>query len=271
MVFADRGRDGSFPAKPNLSVFRLEMEQAPLFVGCCGWTEAQARYVQDFRTVELQTTFYEPPSITVAQRWRGQAPPEFRFCMKAWQLITHTPASPTYRRLKSALSPTERDLYGSFRPSEQVWLAWQRTKEIAEILRAAVIVFQCPKSFLPTRDNIRNFNAFFQQIDRRHVALAWEPRGDDWSATLVHDLCAENKLLHCVDPFQSSPVYGDSLYWRLHGKSGYRYRYTDEDLTTLEAKLEAHARLPGPNYIFFNNLYSRDDARRFCTGHQFVR
>ncbi len=244
------------------------MEQAPLFVGCCGWTEAQARYVQHFRTVELQSTFYEPPSIPVAKRWRAQAPPKFRFCMKAWQLITHTPASPTYRRLKSALSSTERDLYGSFRSSEQVWLAWQRTKEVAEIVRAEVIVFQCPKSFLPTREHISNLTAFFQRIDRGHCTIAWEPRGDDWSAHLIRDLCAENRLVHCVDPFQSTPVYGDSLYWRLHGKSGYRYRYTDDDLTLLEAKVDAHAHVPGPKYVFFNNIYSKDDAMRFCAKYQ---
>ena len=239
------------------------MEEAPLFVGCCGWTEAQARYVRDFPTIELQTTFYEPPSITVARRWRAEAPPEFRFCMKAWQLITHTPASPTYRRLKSALSPTERDLYGSFRSTEQVWLAWRRTQEIADILRAEVIVFQCPRSFLPTRENIRNLAAFFQNIDRGCRTLAWEPRGDDWSAPLIRDLCAENNLVHCVDPFQSISVCGNSLYWRLHGISGYRYRYTDEDLSALEAKLKAHAQIPGPKYVFFNNIYSKDDAMRF--------
>jgi uncharacterized protein YecE (DUF72 family) len=239
------------------------MKEGPLFVGCCGWSEAQVRYVRDFSTIELQTTFYEPPSDTVARRWRTEAPPEFRFCMKAWQLITHTPASPTYRRLKSALSATERDLYGSFRATEQVWLAWQRTKEIAEILRAEVILFQCPRSFLPTRENIGHLSTFFQEIDRGRCTLAWEPRGDDWSAPLIRDLCAENKLVHCVDPFQSLPVYGDSLYWRLHGKSGYRYRYTDEDLTVLQAKLQLHVRLPGPNYILFNNIYSKDDAMRF--------
>jgi uncharacterized protein YecE (DUF72 family) len=244
------------------------MGKASLFVGCCGWTEAQARYVRDFTTIELQTTFYEPPSIIVAKRWRAEAPSEFRFCMKAWQLITHTPASPTYRRLKSAVSRTERDLYGSFRPTEQVWLAWQRTREVAEILQAEVIVFQCPKSFLPSTENIRNLSAFFQQIERGHHTVAWEPRGDDWSASLVRELCLENEVVHCVDPFQSDPVYGDSLYWRLHGKSGYRYRYTDEDLAILEAKLEAQVQLPGPNYLLFNNIYSKEDAIRFCTKAQ---
>lgn len=99
------------------------------------------------------------------------------FCMKAWQLITHTPVSPTYRRLKSGVGSTERDLYGSFRPTEQAWLAWQRTEEIAAVLQARVIVFQCPRSFLPTGENTRNLSAFFHQIDRRRHILAWEPRG----------------------------------------------------------------------------------------------
>lgn len=239
------------------------MRQAPLFVGCCGWTEAHARYVQHFPAIEIQTTFYQPPSNLVAKRWRAEAPSEFRFCIKAWQLITHTPDSPTYRRLKSGVSSTERDLYGSFRPTEQVWLAWQRTKEVANILQADVIVFQCPRSFLPIPENIRNLATFFEQIDRGPYTLAWEPRGDDWSPALIRDLCAQSNLVHCVDPFQSDPVYGNSLYWRLHGRSGYRYRYTDDDLAVLAAKLERQVQTTGPHYLFFNNVYSKEDASRF--------
>lgn len=239
------------------------MAKAECFVGCCGWTEAQARYIKDFTTIELQTTFYQPPSAAVARRWKSQAPPEFRFCMKAWQLITHTPASPTYRRLKSKVSLKEKDLYGNFCPTEQVWLAWERTSEIAEILDAQVIVFQCPKSFLPTSENRRNLEAFFKQIDRNHRTFAWEPRGEDWHPALIRDLCARNNLLHCVDPFKSSSFYGDALYWRLHGETGYRYRYKDEDLVTLHAKLHAQAHLSGPNYVMFNNIYSKQDAFRF--------
>jgi len=237
--------------------------EARRITGCCGWTEAQARYVADFRAIELQTTFYQPPASAVAARWKALAPPEFHFCMKAWQLITHTPSSPTYRRLKSAVSPQEQDLYGSFRPTEQVWLAWERTREIANILDAHVIVFQCPGSFLPTRENIRNLNTFFHEIDRHGRTLAWEPRADEWRPELVRDLCAQNALIHCVDPFKNDSVFGDGLYWRLHGRAGYRYRYTDEDLAALDAKLSIRAGLPGPNYVMFNNIYSLQDATRF--------
>jgi uncharacterized protein YecE (DUF72 family) len=236
---------------------------AECFVGCCGWSEAQARYFADFRAIELQTTFYQPPANAVAARWKSRAPDGFRFCMKAWQLITHTPSSPTYRKLKSPVGESESDLYGSFRPTEQVALAWERTREIAGILDAHVIVFQCPKSFLPTRENIRNLSAFFRDIKRDDRTLAWEPRGDEWTANLVRGLCAENRLIHCVDPFEADPAHGDSLYWRLHGRGSYRYRYTDQDLAELDEKLRGQSRLRGPNYIMFNNMSSGPDALRF--------
>jgi uncharacterized protein YecE (DUF72 family) len=233
------------------------------FVGCCGWSEAQSRYMMDFPTIELQSTFYQPPALSVARRWKAQAPPDFRFCMKAWQLITHTPSSPTYRRLKSPVSEQEHELYGSFRDTEQVWLAWERTREIAAVLEALVIVFQCPKSFLPTRENLRNLAKFFRVVDRDAHQFAWEPRGDAWKADLVRSICAEHQLIHCVDPFTAEPLYGDGLYWRMHGRGSYRYKYTDEDLAELREMLAAHRHLEGPSYLMFNNMTSKIDALRF--------
>jgi uncharacterized protein YecE (DUF72 family) len=233
-------------------------------VGCCGWTQAQKKYVKTFDAIELQATFYQPPGDAAVGKWNLQAPPAFRFCMKAWQLITHTPASPTYRRLKSGIADSEKDLYGSFRPTEQVALAWQRTREIADIIDARTIVFQCPASFLPTRENIRNLELFFAEIDRGRSVMAWEPRGDDWTAQLVRDICAANRLVHCVDPFVRDSAYGESVYWRLHGRAGYRYRYSDDDLAELNSKLQARSPHAGSDYIMFNNMSSREDALRFC-------
>jgi uncharacterized protein YecE (DUF72 family) len=232
-------------------------------VGCCGWTQAQAKYVKTFDAIELQTAFYQPPRDTVARKWKLQAPPAFRFCMKAWQLITHTPSSPTYRRLKFGIADSERELYGSFRPTEQVTLAWQRTREIADIVDAQAIVFQCPASFLPNRGNIRNLERFFQEIHRGASVLAWEPRGDDWTDEMVRAICAANRLVHCVDPLVRDFTYGNSLYWRLHGRTGYRYQYSDNDLAELNAKLHALSPPARPNYIMFNNMSSREDALRF--------
>ncbi|NIN51751.1 MAG: DUF72 domain-containing protein, partial [Nitrososphaeria archaeon] len=67
-------------------------------VGCCGFPGSRKGYFNDFNLVEIQQTFYKMPRLETAQRWRQEAPNEFEFTLKAWQLITHPPTSPTYRK-----------------------------------------------------------------------------------------------------------------------------------------------------------------------------
>jgi uncharacterized protein YecE (DUF72 family) len=226
-------------------------------VGCCGWTGKQSLYLSHFPAIEIQSTFYDPPAAKVAVRWRELATPDFIFCIKAWQLITHAPSSPTYRRLRSPVAAEDRDRLGSFRDTEQVWQAWKKTVEIAEALRVKVVVFQCPASFQPTPTNLQNFSTFFRKIGPQPYQIAWEPRGS-WPPELVYDLCAEFQLIHCVDPFMDRSVYGERPYWRLHGKKTYSYRYTDDDLQFLNEMLCDRSA-----YIMFNNVSMREDATRF--------
>jgi uncharacterized protein YecE (DUF72 family) len=231
-----------------------------LRVGLCGWNGSQTSYFEAFDCIEIQSTFYDPPALNVVRRWRAAAPSRFQFCIKAWQLITHTASSPTYRRLRVPLAQNERDAVGSFQQTEQVWQAWQRTLHVARALDASVVLFQCPKSFLPTSANLINFSAFFRRANRECFRLAWEPRGEAWTDDVVRDLCAEFDLLHCVDPLKATSVYGDIPYWRLHGRGSYSYRYTDSDLLLLGKML---AERPKPGYLMFNNFSSRTDALRF--------
>lgn len=231
-------------------------------IGCCGWAEGRAQYFDHFPAVELQSTFYDLPTPALAQKWRAAAPQKFQFCIKAWQLITHTPASPTYRRLKSPIAATEHDLLGSFRPTEQVWLAWLRTEQIARALDAQVILFQCPASFGPTAENIRNFRDFFQHVEAGPSRLAWEPRGE-WPPALIRELCAECNLVHCVDPMKSTSVHGSMTYWRMHGRNSYFYTYSDEELAWLRVQAQERLALgQAPMYLFFNNTAMKSDALR---------
>ena len=101
-----------------------ETDNTDLRLGLCGWNGSQRAYFGDFDCIEIQSTFYDPPSLQVAAKWRSAAPPDFQFCIKAWQLITHRAASPTYRRLRSPLPANDREAVGSFRQTEQVWQAW---------------------------------------------------------------------------------------------------------------------------------------------------
>lgn len=229
-----------------------------IWVGCCGFPKARATYYRHFNVVEIQQTFYRLPDLATAQRWRAEAPPDFTFTMKAWQLITHEPDSPTYRRSGIAAPETLRGRCGAFRPTPEVDEAWTRTLQLARALHAPVVVFQCPARFTPTAEHASNLRAFFQRIERDGLLLAWEPRGD-WSDALVRSLCHELELIHCVDPFQRPPVYGTPAYFRLHGRTGYRYQYTDEDLQQLHYWCSQHEAV----YCLFNNVTMWEDALRF--------
>ena len=230
-----------------------------LHIGLCGWNGSQGAYFPDFDCIEIQSTFYDPPRVQVARKWRNAAPAGFQFCIKTWQLITHRPSSPTYRRLRTPLPANDRDAVGSFRQTEQVRAAWQRTLDVALAVDASVVLFQCPKSFLPTSENLVNFSAFFGKVERPGFRVAWEPRGEAWTEDIVRDLCAEYDLIHCVDPFEARSFHGKPGYWRLHGRGSYSYRYTDEDLTRLRRMVE----VAGPAYLMFNNFSSKADALRF--------
>ncbi len=229
-----------------------------LKIGCCGFPKGREEYYRHFRLVEIQQTFYKLPRLETVRGWREQAPSDFEFTLKAWQAITHAPASPTYRKAGLQIDPAAHDRYGSFCPTDEVYAAWQQTREVATALVATVVIFQCPASFSPTDEHVANLRAFFRNIERGGLILAWEPRGN-WPDDLIGGLCRELDLVHCVDPFGRPPVHGDPAYFRLHGRGGYRYRYTEDDLAQLRVWCEAHARV----YCLFNNVAMWDDALRF--------
>jgi uncharacterized protein YecE (DUF72 family) len=177
--------------------------------------------------------------------------------MKASQLITHEPSSPTYRHLGRRIESPHSNRYGRFRDTLEVLEAWEQTAAFAITLGATLVVFQCPASFRPSEENVANMRVFVRRIDRRGLLLAWEPRGA-WPPELVLELCSELELIHCVDPFKNQPVYGDFQYFRLHGVTGYYYRYSDEELEQIH---KWAGRMP--SYVMFNNTWMKEDALRF--------
>ncbi len=226
-------------------------------IGCCGFPVSRKRYYSTFDVVEVQKTFYEPPQLKTVQRWRDSAPEGFEFTLKAWQLITHTPKSPTYRRLRTPVPAGREGNFGSFKPTDEVFEAWRRTREIATLLRTRVVVFQCPASFAPTDGNKKNMKRFFSTIERDGLILVWEPRGA-WNEKEIKAVCSELELVHAVDPFKTRASFGKIRYWRLHGIGGYRYRYSREDLEELRGVVAAKE-----SYFMFNNVYMFEDAAAF--------
>ncbi|NOX38087.1 MAG: DUF72 domain-containing protein [Calditrichaeota bacterium] len=235
-------------------------------IGCCGFPVSRPEYYQTFPVVELQNTFYQLPKAETARRWREDAPDTLEFTLKAWQVITHPPSSPTYRRMSDRVRRQVGDAAGFFQPSATVREAWERTAEIARILQAKVIVFQCPPGFQESEAHRDNLYQFFQRIPGSDFHLVIEFRAA-WQPATIKTLCADLHLSHCVDPFKEDPVCGNITYLRLHGsppgKAMYRYQYTDADLQSLQQKVKQYSQSGKPIYCLFNNLSMWNDARRF--------
>jgi uncharacterized protein YecE (DUF72 family) len=231
-------------------------------VGCCGWgffPGGLKAYAGKFSLVEVQQTFYKLPMLKTAQRWRAEVPGDFEFTLKAWQVITHPPTSPTWRRAGLKLTEAQRERYGWLRPTQENFEAWRRTREIAEALGAKICLIQCPPNFNCTSENIENMRRFLSEIDRGNLTIAWEPRGD-WKEhpDEVSALCEELGLIHVVDPMRRESVSKQEIaYFRLHGLNpreyDYRYKYSLSELKRLAAKMKELSRRHREVYVMFNN------------------
>jgi uncharacterized protein YecE (DUF72 family) len=228
-------------------------------IGCCGFAESQEKYFAEFPAIEIQQTFYHPPGIETVRRWREKAPADFAFALKAWQLITHAASSPTYRRLRNPLSEKSKKNVGAFQATDEVWQAWETTRELAAALQARFIIFQCPASFAPSVENQSNLRQFFKKIARGNFQLVWEPRGT-WRPQQIQCLCEELNLIDGVDPFQRLPASSSQAvqYFRLHGIGGYRYKFIDDNLHQIAGWCRG-----APTWAMFNNTNMLHDARRF--------
>ena len=206
-------------------------------IGLCGWTINRAEYLRHFPVVEIQHTFYEPPTDALLAKWRADVPKRFEFTMKAWQLITHESSSPTYRRLKQPLPHSHSGHVGAFRATIPVLHAWERTLECARVLSATAVLLQCPKSFTPTATHVKQMRTFLETVERpASSSLLWEPRGE-WPTSLLIELCDEHDLVHVVDPMQTETVTPERTYYRLHGTTGMRHVHTYAELREVHDRI----------------------------------
>ena len=88
--------------------------------------------------------------------------------------------------------------------------------------------------------------------------FCWEPRGN-WDAQVVKKICEQMDLRHVVDPLKSRTATPERCYFRLHGVTGWRYKYEEGELEELAALLPRNSL----SYVFFNNIHMTEDALRF--------
>jgi uncharacterized protein YecE (DUF72 family) len=205
------------------------------------------RYFENYRLVELNSTFYEYPKLETVEGWREKAPGDFEFTVKAHQDISH--------KAKMKLDET-------------CIKAFEKMKEICRTLNAKILLIQTPGSFRP--DKLGEAEKFFANINREDLTLVWETRGPEWEKPEVvgrlRQVLSRLNVVHVTDPFRVLPAYtGQIAYFRLHGlgEELYYYQYTDEELRRL-SEIAKNFEAEGKTvYVLFNNLSMFEDGLRF--------
>ncbi len=238
-----------------------------VYVGCCGTPGGLKRYSEEFKVTEINSTFYRIPKTETVQRWRQTVPDNFIFTVKCHQAITHPITSPTWKRSGIKDFKELKDKVGFLNPTQEVLEYWRRTVEVCKILKSPLCVIQLPVSFKENEKNIGNIKKFFSKIEREGLDIALELRG--WSRETFRQVCEEFDLISCVDPLREEPLHFSKRkigYYRLHGsyegdRINYRYKYTIEDFNNLKSMIEKYD--CNIVYVMFNNVYMREDARKF--------
>lgn len=217
-----------------------------IHVGCSGWFYSHWRglfypkqevrptlwfayYANLFRTVEINASFYRWPKPATVQCWKREAPPGFRYSVKAHRSLTH-----------------ERKLVGTT----------QRVREFIELAgilgdKLGCLLFQFPPSFHFSR---RRLNAIVAQLPSAH-ATAVEFRHRTWWRDDVFARLAEHGLIFCgVSAPRLPPTIppGPKTYVRLHGPvRWYRHDYSDDELAEWAERIVASG--ASEAWVYFDN------------------
>jgi uncharacterized protein YecE (DUF72 family) len=190
-------------------------------------------YVQQFATVEINSTFYNLPTEQTVQRWADAAPPDFHFVVKASRYLTHV------RRLRD--------------PEEPVQLMLERCGPLGD--RLSCVLVQLPPRF-PAQPELlaRTLRAFPPSL-----RVAVEFRDRSWFSDEVRALLSEHNAALCTadrQGEQSEPPWHTAswAYIRFHEGDGNPHPcYTRKTLRTWAQRLRTVNAGADPIYVFFNN------------------
>lgn len=218
-------------------------------IGCSGFPVRLKKYLTFLNFVEVAETFHSMPSPSAVRRWRRLVPRNFEFSVTASSVITHGAA----------------DVDGaSFAPGSGVRAAWEKTKSVARVLEAKVILFRTPPFLYLDTAGKDNMKRFFTSIERDGFEMVWQIEGV-WPGKAIQAVCGELDLSHCADPFIAPVQHGRVRYFKLGQRDTPHRRYTGIDLKRLRDLCEDElSRTDGGRiYAVFNNNDMMRDARRF--------
>lgn len=222
-------------------------------------------YSELFNVVEINSSFYGPPSEKVAQAWVRKTPADFVFTVKLWQKFTH-PSKIGQRGSSEEWKPIDRDDLELFQAGLQ---------PLAEAGKLGALLLQYPAGFHCSPENLdklQNSLAYFphypKAVELRHKS--WSESGEETGALLEQHratwvLIDEPKFASSIR--QKFEPVGGMLYFRAHGRNAqkwwnhkeswerYDYCYSRDEIKKMADRIKDATAKPGTQraFIFFNN------------------
>jgi uncharacterized protein YecE (DUF72 family) len=221
---------------------------AAVRVGCSGWVYPHWRgrfypdklpvkrwfdfYAEHLDTVEINNSFYRLPKPETFDAWAAQAPPGFRYAVKANRFLTQA------KKLKDCEEPLGR-MMPPFR-------------HLGETL--GPVLYQLPPRFKVNLERLERF----LEIVPKDVVNVFEFRDNSWYDDRVFALLDRHGASFCAHdmPALRSPdvAVGPIAYVRFHGGEGkYWGRYSDEGLLRWTDWMVAQAQEGRAVWAYFNN------------------
>ncbi|MBL7049024.1 MAG: DUF72 domain-containing protein [Nitrospira sp.] len=190
-------------------------------------------YMQQFKSVELNVTFYRLLKKEAFERWYKETPPDFTFCVKGSRFITHV------KKLKDVELP--------------VATFFNTTAPLMEKLD--VVLWQLPPNLKLNLKNLEDFVEILKPYPVRHV---FEFRHKSWLVKKVYNLLESANMGVCMsdwpDFIDDLPTTSDFVYIRRHGEDGgYATNYTTDQIKKDAQRIKEYLKEGKDVYFYFNN------------------
>ena len=208
-------------------------------------------YVGQFRTVELNSSFYRWPHERTFASWRRRLPEGFQFTVKAPRGLTHA-----------------KRLY-----APEVWM--ERIKKCWHVLgeKRAVLLVQLSPNF--AYDYAR-LDYFLSQVPP-WMRVAVEFRHPSWHQESIFQLLERHQAAYCIMSGAGLPCIlratAPHVYVRLHGPdAGWLYggSYSDDDLRWWADRIREWEDVGKEVYAYFNNDGGGNAVRNAFTLRQLL-
>ncbi len=263
-----------------------------------GWYPSEAKtaekrlqyYASQFPLVEVDSTYYFPPSEANSERWVERTPDDFTFNIKAFSLLTGHPTRTDALYKDLDVKSDKRNVYPKDLDKEVIDTVWDRFLSALEPLEEAgklgILLFQFPPWFTIARRN----KDYVLECAKRAAPLriAVELRNQTWmdgdnEKETLEFLEGHGLPFVCVDMpqgFRSSmpPITAatsDLALLRFHGHNDeewesksvskrFRYHYSEDELEQWVPRISKLNEEADRTHILMNNCY-RDYATTNAT------